>query len=295
MTRLSLFMKLSALILIFSFFFNAKQTTNVIFGEDDRKDIEKNSSGKIIEEFAQSIAIIVNTEIIKRTSSRNYKKVLFKKFKEQLDFCSEEPFINQPAPGWCSAFLVSNNVVATAGHCLTDENSCENMAFIFEYTVQQASKNSYIPSENIFRCKKIIKKEYSPFSSIDFALLELDKKIETRNPLKLNTDSPTSQNAEVFTLGHPNGLPLKIADNAYIINNSDPIFFTANLDTFRGNSGSPVFNKSTGKVEGMLVRGNQDFILDNGCYRSKICSVEECKGEEVIRSTIFSKFIPQSS
>ena len=40
---------------------------------------------------------------------------------------------------------------------------------------------------------------------------------------------------------------------------SNLYYFTANLDTYRGNSGSPVFNAITHKVEGVLVRGEQDF------------------------------------
>ena len=44
----------------------------------------------------------------------------------------------------------------------------------------------------------------------------------------------------------------------------------ANLDTFMGNSGSPVFNKETGLVEGILIEGAEDLEddLDNLCTRS---------------------------
>lgn len=39
-------------------------------------------------------------------------------------------------------------------------------------------------------------------------------------------------------------------------------FFMASLDAFVGNSGSPVFNKETGLVEGILVEGAEDFKED---------------------------------
>ena len=36
-------------------------------------------------------------------------------------------------------------------------------------------------------------------------------------------------------------------------------YFTANVDAFSGNSGSPIINKSTGKVEGILIEGGRDY------------------------------------
>jgi len=39
-------------------------------------------------------------------------------------------------------------------------------------------------------------------------------------------------------------------------------YFTANLDVYAGNSGSPVFNRSTGKVEGIVIQGAEDFVYN---------------------------------
>ena len=72
-------------------------------------------------------------------------------------------------------------------------------------------------------------------------------------------------------------------------------FFVCNLDTYGGNSGSPVFNSSTHELEGILVRGETDFIVtENGCRKSNVCPQNDpnfvCRGEDCTRSTEFGDF-----
>ncbi|MGK7898838.1 MAG: serine protease [Xenococcus sp. (in: cyanobacteria)] len=50
----------------------------------------------------------------------------------------------------------------------------------------------------------------------------------------------------VFVIGHPSGLPLKFANGTQVRDHSPSSFFVANLDTYGGNSGSPVFNEDEG-------------------------------------------------
>jgi hypothetical protein len=40
-------------------------------------------------------------------------------------------------------------------------------------------------------------------------------------------------------------------------------------------------------VEGILVRGERDYVLDSvsNCYRPKVCKMNECRGEDVTRIT----------
>ena len=79
-------------------------------------------------------------------------------------------------------------------------------------------------------------------------------------------------------MGHPSGLPLKYADGARVFETEND-YFSTNLDTFGGNSGSPVFNADTLEVEGILVRGDTDYVMDfesNGerCMKVNICDQE---------------------
>ena len=57
----------------------------------------------------------------------------------------------------------------------------------------------------------------------------------------------------------------------------------ANLDTYGGNSGSAVFNAKTGLVEGILVRGEQDYVQKGDCRVSNVCPADGCRGEDVTK------------
>ncbi len=65
----------------------------------------------------------------------------------------------------------------------------------------------------------------------------------------------------LVVIGRPSGLPTKVADGAQVRSVND-VFLVANLDTYGGNSGSAVFNAVTGVVEGILVRGDTDYVYN---------------------------------
>ena len=70
-------------------------------------------------------------------------------------------------------------------------------------------------------------------------------------------------------VGHPAGLPVTISGGA-AVQRHRPTFFSADLDTYQGNSGSPVFNSDRLRsgdlfVEGILVRGESDFEQETPC------------------------------
>lgn len=89
--------------------------------------------------------------------------------------------------------------------------------------------------------------------------------------------------AEVYTEGR-------------VIKNNHPFWFSTNLDTFSGNSGGPVFNAETYEVEGVLVRGEQDYIMndDRDCDSVRKCEDDgsDCMGEEVVRVTNIEELVP---
>ena len=58
---------------------------------------------------------------------------------------------------------------------------------------------------------------------------------------------------------------------------------THDSSTLGGNSGSAVFNSATGLVEGILVRGEQDYVLKGDCRVSNVCPVDGCRGEDVTK------------
>jgi hypothetical protein len=95
-------------------------------------------------------------------------------------------------------------------------------------------------------------------------------------------------------IGHPDGLPTKISGGANVRDNTNPNTFTANLDTFKASSGSPVINARTGLIEGIVTGGEEDYNFDfeQQCYRVRHCENDGCRGEKSVRASIIAPFVP---
>jgi len=94
-------------------------------------------------------------------------------------------------------------------------------------------------------------------------------------------------------IGHPVGLPVKVAGDAKVRDASPRYFVMTDLDTFGGNSGSAVFNAKTKLIEGILVRGGTDFVRSPaGCTVSCQVGQNEGKGEAVTKISALSSSIP---
>ena len=121
----------------------------------------------------------------------------------------------------------------------------------------------------------------------DYAVIRLNRPVLDREPLKMNLSHRPSLSTEVALVGFPSGMPLKVAANAHIVSLRER-FFTATVDAFRGNSGGAVINRMTGEVEGILVRGREDYLKfpdpshpDNYCRRVNVLSPNTNSAEHV--------------
>ncbi|MBY0413626.1 MAG: serine protease, partial [Bdellovibrionales bacterium] len=133
-------------------------------------------------------------------------------------------------------------------------------------------------------------------AKLDYALIRLDRAVESATPLKIRREGKVSNDEMMVTIGHPLGMPKMVADQIFVRDNSATFIFKTNADTFSGNSGSPVIGVTSGLVEGILIRGDDDFKLDvkEGCSRVTECANKECRGESVQRSSFLPlKYIPK--
>jgi hypothetical protein len=208
---------------------------------------------------------------------------------QTLSFCPGEKFIDQPNPAMCSGFLIGPDLIVTAGHCVTLENFCQDYQWVFDFKVDESTQTAGldIKNENIYSCKKVISAGLDMNLGLDFALVQVDRDVTGRVPVEIHADSMVSEHQELVVIGGPSGLPIKVAGGAIVRRSVHPFFFSANLDTFQGNSGSAVFNVDTGEVEGILVRGEDDFEMNRAlmCVQAKKCTNEGCRGEDVSRLT----------
>ncbi|MDC0253468.1 trypsin-like peptidase domain-containing protein [Bacteriovoracales bacterium] len=254
----------------------------VIYGTDDRYDVE-DFPLKRFRKYARSTAAQISRDILKKEG--DFYSLRGKKLSDK-GICKEEKFSNQVSPANCSGFLVGEDILVTAGHCMQSEEDCLYYQWVFGFKKGKDSMSmKKFPLENVYSCKKILVSKYDPIEREDYAVVKLDRAVFNREPLKFRKRGKIADETSVIAIGHPSGLPTKIAGNARVRQNGHTIFFNANLDTFAGNSGSPVFNKKSGLVEGILVRGDTDYVTENSCMVSNRCKNEECRGEDVTRMT----------
>ncbi|MDT8287705.1 MAG: serine protease, partial [Elusimicrobiales bacterium] len=195
-----------------------------------------------------------------------------------------------------------------------DEAACADTKLVFGYAVTARGKaaDTAVPASDVYSCKKIIKRDLDkpPSGAIgligaivgnvldttgpDYALIQLDRKVTGRKPLPINRGRKIKEGAGVFVIGHPVGLPLKVAGDARVRSSKFMrAHFTTDLDTFGGNSGSPVFNVKTKKIEGILVRGGTDFAKSpEGCTVSYSVGQNDGKGEAVTHVSVLKDYIP---
>lgn len=260
----------------------------VIYGPDDRLDLYQVTNPDV-KTLAQSTVALIRGWNMELDADGNYNLQVIP-YGERYNLCREEPFFEQASAAFCSGFLVGADLVATAGHCIKSLEDCVKTQFVFDFalTQQGMSTPTRLPAEKVFSCQNLIISQYR-LGLPDFALARLDRPVTDRTPLKLNRLRPVVGD-ELTVIGHPAGLPTKVAGNSFVREiHLREGFFIANLDTYGGNSGSAVFNSTSGEVEGILVRGETDFVDKNGCRVSKRCPDQGCRGED---ATLISELLP---
>jgi hypothetical protein len=262
----------------------------VIYGEDDRKDIYEAQTPAYRKLAASTTALFTNSSLT-QVSGGNYKLNL-SQFGNRMNLCKDEPYYDQPIGAFCSGSLVGPDLMMTAGHCIRSQSSCEQTTFVFNYAVEsQGEYPTHAKGDDVYRCKTLLHR-VEVGTGADYALVRLDRVVKDHTPLSINRNANLAAGTPLVVIGHPSGLPTKITDGAKVRDPNKNGYFTANLDTYGGNSGSAVFNIQTGLIEGILVRGENDFEYRNGCTVSKRCTEDGCRGEDVTKISELAKLIP---
>ena len=257
----------------------------VIYGADNRLEVHEEADASR-RDLARSVVAIMPADAL-RTSTPGISQVTGMKYGQANNLCTTEKFYDQLAPAYCSGFLVADNIIATAGHCVQDPNFCDDAKFVFDFSMDAKDRDpNSIKSDDVYGCKRVIFEEIDGRGA-DYAFVELDRNVVGRTPVRFAPQAPKTGDS-VFVIGHPVGLPAKIAGGAKVRRNT-PGYFVANLDTYGGNSGSAVFVEGTNEVAGILVRGEQDFIRRGMCNVSYQCKDELCRGEDVTNAEIVAE------
>ena len=262
-----------------------------IYGlKDDRKDYYQVINPNVIKNM-NAVASLWKSYGVQR-NLYGTMTVKTSRYGPTMGLCRSEPFWEQTIGAFCTGFLISEDIVVTAGHC-TSTTSLQTCKIVFGYRMDSPTKViTTVPNQDVYGVKEVIARKKTE-DGLDFAILRLDRKCN-RTPLKL-AQQDVKNGDYVYIIGYPVGLPIKYADDARVVSVSGKYTFNALLDAYGGNSGSPVFN-SRDEVVGILVRGMPDFVTVGECRRSMMVpiSAEEYFGEFVTKISQFIEFIPSN-
>lgn len=266
---------------------------DVIYGDDDRLDLHQVQDARLLK-LADSTVGLFKAENVHVHDPNGEAHLVTQSYSEEYNLCPNEPFFSQRTGAFCSGSLVGSDLVITAGHCVRSEAACKGTKFVFGFAVKQQGRlPETVPAADVFGCKQLVGRD-EVATGADWALIRLDRPVTRHQPLAISRTGTIAKNTPLMVIGHPAGLPTKVAGGASVRNPVPNGYFVANLDTYGGNSGSAVFNARNGLIEGILVRGEQDYEWRGSCRVSKVCSNDGCRGEDVTKISVLSRRIPRA-
>jgi len=172
-----------------------------------------------------------------------------------------------------TGYLVAPDLVLTCWHGWDHFQNAPQVA-IFDYATQPASDEPFaltadsvveVASTPVFGPDEALA---ASLCAGDWVLLRLQRPVA--RPLAAIKVAAPRAGALAYALGHPLGLPLKLAHGGRVLG-VEGATFRVDLDTYTGNSGSPVFDATSHALIGIVSEGPPgvgDFtpVAEQRCY-----------------------------
>ncbi len=270
----------------------------IIYGADDRIDVYQETDPRRLL-WAAATCALVFADDLSRNADGTYTLSLYEYSYLGFPACPEEPFGNQPTAAFCSGFMVGPDLIATAGHCY-DAGDLESARFLFGFAMlSETIPVAVFTEDQIYKGVEVV--AHALYGDFDYAIIRVDRPIVAPKaaPFQIRREGVVAIGEQVGVIGHPSGLPMKIAfgENTAVRDNTPEAYFSANVDGYKGNSGSPVINADTGVVEGILVRGpDLGFVLQGSCFVSLTAPDDNAPlYVESVKTTIFEEYVSDAA
>lgn len=264
-----------------------------IYFRDNRRDWFEFTNAAQRRAAMQSVCLIPKNKLVKRADGKF--EIRGRKFIEAKGLCTAERFKDQIVAGFCSGFPVNATTIVTAGHCVKGNSDLTTFYFVLNYRQEDnITAKTVFEAAEVYNGVNVISRQDDDATQMDYAVVTVDHPIPAEHIASIRiTDVALGE--PVVVAGYPCGLPVKYADEAKVFHAGNPNMFLADLDTYGGNSGSPVFDANN-QVVGILVQGAKDFHMHRReeCRYSNVCSTYgtlDCEGEGISRVSQFLQFI----
>lgn len=225
---------------------------------------------------AQSVAMMVPKNFVGPVKADGTRDLDLRTIGEVWVLRPDQRFANEPAffVG-CTGFLVGDDQMMTAGHCVLNHGLAENEpssyceAFIWLFGFHAGPDGSVqsknIPADRFHECTGVIKAAHDSQTdeagkvlalNTDLALVRLaTKPNRPKLPLQVRAGR---MGERLRMLGHGLGGPL-LGSSGRVFS-LESTYWRTSLDVFGGHSGSPVLSDQ-GLVVGVLVRAGPESVL----------------------------------
>lgn len=281
-----------------------------VYGDDSRISIAL--APPAVQTKARALALEFSSIFLKEGASPNTASLDFLQASNELGYtlCPEERYAGEPsaAPS-CTGFLIDDDILLTAGHCVTRDIAnqertpfCQDFQWVFDYQTDAAGRIDLnnISRDAIVGCKEVIRAEFTYKQDLrtnyvqyfsDFAVVRLDRSFPDRPKLNL-ANRPAVVGDELSAMGYPLGLPAKYVSGAEVLPGAKKPFFRTNLDTFEGNSGSPVLNRNLDVVGIISHSWVEDYVWDEkrSCRYLSPCARDASQCDRPVRQDQAGEF-----
>ncbi|MBU0983993.1 MAG: serine protease, partial [candidate division Zixibacteria bacterium] len=185
-------------------------STRVIYGDDDRREPYDITDPQLLKLVQAAVVVVSTSEISDNGNGTFNLSTSAWTTQGGLPLCAGEPFAGQAQIGFCSGFLVGEDIIVTAGHCV-DASDCGSVAFIFGFQQIDAvtGPQTTISADNVYFCDGIINQQLA--GDNDHSVVRLDRAVVGRTPIPVRRSGLVDNGDSLVVVGHGIVLPMKVA------------------------------------------------------------------------------------